>query len=739
MGSILENYDPLLRLLLQSLINSLWQGALILALVLGLLRIVGGRVSATTRHAIWFVSLLTIAVLPFLPASLRRSSLPVASPIISNSQERGALSGQNSAAALTEKDSRPVLNRSARQAEAGAASDLAPSGAPEVKMTDALPANSSPAQAQEGGLIYRWSVIVFGGQLPLVLMSLWAIGCAFMSYRIIRSYLFLFRLSCDLLPLSHLQEQQMNKLAASFAIKRQVRIFASDKTSTPMTIGFVRPLIVLPRELTATLSQPELASILAHELAHIKRWDYLTNLLQHLIQAFLFFHPAIWIIGKQLVIERELACDDWAVKMTGEPRCYASCLTKLAELLRGNRSLAVATGMLLGKLMLSRRIEMILNTNRNSTVFISKPAMIYALGVAVLSISICSCVSPVIAVPIVEDNISIASYQEKSDADSAQTAVVIAKAVERGTQRHTPPAPEPPLPLSPQAAPLPPAPAEAPAPEEPQEPSEHPLMHPLPEPVVIVPVTYWGQQAQQATPGKTTGSENSSNASIISEAELLAVLTDIVKQDADPTVRNEALQGIYRFRTDAGVNSLIQIYDAVTDVKIKGEIIGYLLRRKGDNSKAIAKLVAIAKTEKEEDLRSRALSQLFKLSGDDGTNSLIEVYDSVQDPKTKQRVIYYLASTKNRKAVDKLIKIAKSDPDPQIRQSAIRTLYNIDSRMYLELFENELRAPLRRATSLNEPAPIMYHFVNSAPVQYPAVTAAPANAAPTSQADPRRK
>src|SRR3546814_5859728 len=53
-----------------------------------------------------------------------------------------------------------------------------------------------------------------------------------------------------------------------------------------------------------------------------------------LIQSLLFFHPAVWVIGRQLTIERELACDDWAVKITGEPRCYASCLAKLVESMR---------------------------------------------------------------------------------------------------------------------------------------------------------------------------------------------------------------------------------------------------------------------------------------------------------------------------------------------------------------------------------------------------------------------
>src|SRR5438105_1272679 len=95
MGSFLENYDLLSRLLLQALINNLWQGALIVACVTSLFRLVG-RVSATTRHAIWLVSLLTIALLPFLPASTQKFTMPIpaakvseAYPIVSSEQTLG--------------------------------------------------------------------------------------------------------------------------------------------------------------------------------------------------------------------------------------------------------------------------------------------------------------------------------------------------------------------------------------------------------------------------------------------------------------------------------------------------------------------------------------------------------------------------------------------------------------------------------------------------------------------------
>jgi hypothetical protein len=122
-------------------------------------------------------------------------------------------------------------------------------------------------------------------------------------------------------------------------------------------------------------------------------------------------------------------------------------------------------------------------------------------------------------------------------------------------------------------------------------------------------------------------------------------------------------------------------------VKIRSEIIGYLLRRNADNAKATAKLVKIAKSETNEELRGKAIRYLSAVKGDDGATNLIEIYNGLQDAKMKHAAIRSLGANKSRKAIDKLIQIAKNDPDPTIRQAAIRTLYGVDERLYLDFIE----------------------------------------------------
>ncbi len=361
---------------------------------------------------------------------------------------------------------------------------------------------------------------------------------------------------------------------------------------------------------------------------------------------------------------------------------------------------------------------MILNRDRNATTAVSKPALLYSLGLVVMFIAVCSLISPVIAVPL-----------GQKPAKQVKKEVKPVTATQPRVQEipplpPLPPAedrlmelPEPPDFPEPPEAPLPPTPpavAIAGSAFELLDAPEAPVIAATPEaiaPPPFAPQVFTIAQAPVAQPGAVVVTprpmpapravvapeweqDDKNRQPAIPESELLGLLVDIVKKDADPNVRNEALQGIYRLRSDAGINALIQLYDSTSDVKVKSEIIGYLLRResannKVDNSKAIAKLTSIAKSEQNEELRNRAIRYLGNVKGDEGAGNLIQIYDSIQDAKMKQYVIRSLAYNKSRKAIDKLIQIAKNDADPTVRQYAIRSLYGIDNRLYLDLMDKE--------------------------------------------------
>src|SRR5581483_8622840 len=82
------------------------------------------------------------------------------------------------------------------------------------------------------------------------------------------------------------------------------------RISVPVLVGILRPMILLPSSLASGLSPQQLEALLAHELAHLRRWDPLVNLVQRLVEAMLFFHPAVWYVSRRIHSERENASDD---------------------------------------------------------------------------------------------------------------------------------------------------------------------------------------------------------------------------------------------------------------------------------------------------------------------------------------------------------------------------------------------------------------------------------------------
>jgi beta-lactamase regulating signal transducer with metallopeptidase domain len=124
----------------------------------------------------------------------------------------------------------------------------------------------------------------------------------------------------------------------------RVAILRCPRIDSPAVIGWLRPAILLPLACVMNLSPQQLDAILAHELAHVRRGDYLVNLVQTAIETLLFFHPAVWWISRRIRIERENCCDDLAIRACGDRVTYASALTALEELRATPSAALAATG-----------------------------------------------------------------------------------------------------------------------------------------------------------------------------------------------------------------------------------------------------------------------------------------------------------------------------------------------------------------------------------------------------------
>ena len=136
--------------------------------------------------------------------------------------------------------------------------------------------------------------------------------------------------------------QRLRALALSLGIVRRVSIGVCERLAVPVLVGVIRPLILLPPAALCGWSIEQLEMVLLHELAHLRRWDNLINILQRVVESLLFFHPVVWWLSGWLRLERELCCDRLVVCRAGQPVAYAEMLVALIGSSHQGRSAVLA-------------------------------------------------------------------------------------------------------------------------------------------------------------------------------------------------------------------------------------------------------------------------------------------------------------------------------------------------------------------------------------------------------------
>lgn len=187
------------------------------------------------------------------------------------------------------------------------------------------------------------------------LALLWATGAGLMLLRLGGGLWWLDRVYLrQSRPAPAAWEARLRSLGRRMGIFRPVRLLLSDRAQSPLALGWLRPTVLLPASALLALTPESLEAVLAHELAHLRRSDYLANLLQTLAEALLFFHPAAWWLSRQIREVREHCCDDEAAAILGDPLPLAEGLAALAALRRlpadPEPALAAARGTLMHRI-----------------------------------------------------------------------------------------------------------------------------------------------------------------------------------------------------------------------------------------------------------------------------------------------------------------------------------------------------------------------------------------------------
>lgn len=332
MPGLLPSFESVARIAVAMLVNSLWQGALIALATWGALRLFP-KANASTRYAAWGLALLAMVVIPIATSLSRVSIAPSASAITTPYHATSPVAAPKATAVPAGERTRPLH----------------------------ASAPSSTASAVELARSFRLTI---PSVVAVAVFAAWVLAALLVLVRLIVAFVHLERLKGDAMPLDVAYRDAMPRWRGAVKGERDIRICVSSEIDVPIAVGIFDSMILLPTTLVESLNAEEIDQITLHELAHLLRNDDWTNGLQRLATALLFFNPAVWFVSRHLDLEREVACDDYVLELTGAVRPYAFCLTKMAEMTSWPHRPLPAPGVFVTRKNISIRIERLLRTGR---------------------------------------------------------------------------------------------------------------------------------------------------------------------------------------------------------------------------------------------------------------------------------------------------------------------------------------------------------------------------------------
>ena len=330
--------SALLEALGWALVHFVWQGALVAGLYACVDALTASRASADARYALALSALALMLLLPPLTA------------VMSLNSSRGIFArGESSSAAARAGNTRERV----RAPGVGDASG------------DASSSRAASESESDASGVRLWAGERLSQFVPWLVFA-WLAGVLLLATRAVGGWLVVRRLRRSAEPVAARFEELAARVSARLKVSRTVRLCRSALVEVPAVVGHLRPVILVPASAFSGLTPAQLEAVIAHELAHVRRHDYLVNLLQTAAETLLFYHPAVWWVSRRARAEREHACDDAAAACVGDVLLYARSLAALeqtrAQKFKETAALAVAADG--GSLM--RRIQRLVKLERNS-------------------------------------------------------------------------------------------------------------------------------------------------------------------------------------------------------------------------------------------------------------------------------------------------------------------------------------------------------------------------------------
>jgi uncharacterized protein YjbI with pentapeptide repeats/beta-lactamase regulating signal transducer with metallopeptidase domain len=339
--------EAIVGVALRAILASVLLGAVLSGLVLIATRRLA--LTAATRHALWTTAMIATAAMPLagIAVSLARATPAAAQPA-------AALPSGAAARVAARRGVEPSLRRMLRSEAitpvrpSSAVSSGATAAAAAAPVLPLGPATWTPRLTRA---------------LAIGIVAVWSLGALIGLIGLAASVVRIRGLKRRSSPLDGALADELPWLTAT-GPGREIYLRLSYEIETPVAIGFGRPLILIPTELTGEGGLAALEPLVLHEHAHLRRYDDWTNLVQRTIERVFWFNPIVWLVGRRIALEREIASDDAVVEKTGEAHAYATSLWRLAREMRMPEHAVVAPGALLTRKQIAVRIEQLLDANR---------------------------------------------------------------------------------------------------------------------------------------------------------------------------------------------------------------------------------------------------------------------------------------------------------------------------------------------------------------------------------------
>ena len=216
---------------------------------------------------------------------------------------------------------------------------------------------------------------------------IWLVGIAVFGMRLIGGWAYVQRLKTTAtLPVPGILTEATARIAQK--MNSSARLQMSARITGPMVVGVLKPVVLWPVGLLAGLSVADVEAILAHELAHVRRHDYLLNVMQSVVEVLYFFHPALWWLSARVREEREHCCDDVAVEITGDARTLARALARVEEWQPAEEAPTLAMGFAGKRQLLLQRVRRMLGVPTRPSVSNGSLAGLTLVTMLLLSVSV---------------------------------------------------------------------------------------------------------------------------------------------------------------------------------------------------------------------------------------------------------------------------------------------------------------------------------------------------------------